>query len=60
MLAGDLQILSHSSLLNLIPEPAVVYIRTKDQLVLANQPFLDLSGYSRTDLHKMGLLGLIT
>ena len=59
MLAGDLQILSHSSLLNLIPEPAVVYIRTKDQLVLANQPFLDLSGYSRTDLQKMGLSALI-
>ena len=59
MLAGDLQILSHSSLLNLIPEPAVVYIRTKNQLVLANQPFLDLSGYSRTDLQKMGLSALI-
>ena len=59
IVAGDLQILSHSSLLNLIPEPAVVYIRTKDQLVLANQPFLDLSGYSRTDLQKMGLSALI-
>src|SRR5690606_18371867 len=59
MLAGDLQILSHSSLLNHIPDPAVVYIHTKDQLVLANQPFLDLSGYSRTDLQKMGLSALI-
>ena len=58
-LAGDLQILSQSSLLNLIPEPAVVYLRAKDQLVLANQPFLDLSGYSKTDLQKMGLSALI-
>ncbi len=58
-LSSELQILSQSALLNLIPEPAVVYLRTKDQLVLANQPFLDLSGYSKTDLQKLELSALI-
>ena len=58
-LSSDLQILSQSALLNLVPEPAVVYLRTKDQLVLANQPFLDLSGYSKTDLQKLQLSALI-
>lgn len=58
-LSRDLQILSQSALLNLVPEPAVVYLRTKDQLVLANQPFLDLSGYSKTDLQKLQLSALI-
>ena len=58
-LSSDLQILSQSALLNLVPEPAVVYLRTKDQLVLANLPFLDLSGYSKTDLQKLQLSALI-
>lgn len=58
-LSSELQILSQSALLNLIPEPAVVYLRAKDQLVLANQPFLDLSGYSKTDLQKLELSALI-
>ncbi len=58
-LAGDLRILSNSALLDLIPEPAVVYLRTKDHLVLSNQPFLDLSGYSRSDLQNLGLSALI-
>jgi len=58
-LAGDLQILSQSALLNLIPEPAVVYLRSKDQLALANQAFLDLSGYSKTDLQKLRLSALV-
>lgn len=58
-LTGDLQKLSQSALLDLIPEPAVVYLRSKDQLVLANQPFLDLSGYSSSDLQKLGLSAVI-
>ena len=58
-LTGDLQKLSQSALLDLIPEPAVVYLRSKDQLVLANQPFLDLSGYSSNDLQKLGLSAVI-
>ncbi|HBO34855.1 MAG TPA: hypothetical protein DD636_09025 [Anaerolineaceae bacterium] len=58
-LAGDLQILSESALLDLIAEPAVVYLRSKDRLVLANEPFLNLSGYSKTDLEKLGLSALI-
>jgi PAS domain S-box-containing protein len=37
----------------------VVYLRSKDQLVLANQPFLDLSGYSSSDLQKLGLSAVI-
>lgn len=58
-LTSDLQKLSQSALLDLIPEPAVVYLRSKDQLVLANQPFLDLSGYSSSDLQKLGLSAVI-
>ena len=58
-LTGDLQKLSQSALLDLIPEPAVVYLRSKDQLVLANQPFLDLSGYSSNDLQKLRLSAVI-
>ena len=58
-LTSDLQKLSQSALLDLIPEPAVVYLRSKDTLVLANQPFLDLSGYSSSDLQKLGLSAVI-
>lgn len=58
-LTSDLQKLSQSVLLDLIPEPAVVYLRSKDTLVLANQPFLDLSGYSSSDLQKLGLSAVI-
>lgn len=58
-LTSDLQKLSQSALLDLIPEPAVVYLRSKDHLVLANQPFLDLSGYSSSDLQKLGLSAVI-
>ena len=58
-LANDLHILSQSALLDLLPEPAVVYQRSKDELLLANQPFLDLSGYSKTDLQKLSLSAVI-
>ena len=54
-LAGDFQLLSQSGLIDLIPDPALVYHRSKDKLVLANQPFLDLTGYSKADLQGMSL-----
>jgi PAS domain S-box-containing protein len=51
--------LSQSALLDLIGDPAVVYLRSKDRLVLANQPFLDLSGYSKNELEQLKLSALI-
>ena len=58
-LAGDLQILRQSALLELIAEPAVVYLRSKDKLLLANQPFINLSGYSKNDIETLKLSALI-
>ena len=48
-----------SAMLNRINDPALIYQRAKDKLLLANQAFLNLSGYSITDLENMPLLGLI-
>ena len=58
-LTGELQILSQSGLIDLIPDAAVVYLRAKDRLVLANQPFMDLSGYSKAELQEMILSAVI-
>ncbi|MCK9246130.1 MAG: ATP-binding protein [Anaerolineaceae bacterium] len=57
--AGELQLLSQSGLIDLIADAAVVYLRTADQIVMANQSFLDLSGYSKTDLRQMSLSAVI-
>ncbi len=58
-LSNDLPILNTSAMLDLISDPALIYQRAQDKLLLANQAFLNLSGYSKTDLEKMSLLELI-
>ena len=58
-ISKDLPISTMSAMLNRINDPALIYQRAKDKLLLANQAFLNLSGYSITDLENMPLLGLI-
>ena len=58
-ISNDLPISNTLAMLDLITDPALIYQRAQDKLLLANQAFLNLSGYSKTDLGNMPLLGLI-
>ncbi|MBP7212652.1 MAG: PAS domain-containing protein [Anaerolineaceae bacterium] len=58
-ISNDLPISTMSAMLNRITDPALIYQRAQDKLLLANQAFLNLSGYSITDLENMPLLELI-
>ncbi len=47
------------SLIDLISEPAFVYLRAEDRLFKANTPFHELSGYSANDLLTLRLSSIL-
>ncbi len=47
------------SLIDLISEPAIVYLRAEDRLFKANTPFHDLSGYNANDLLSLRLSSIL-
>lgn len=47
------------SLIDLISEPAFVYLRAEDRLFKANAPFYELSGYSAYDLLTLRLSSIL-
>ena len=57
--SNDFWILNQSAMLDLISDPALIYQRDQDKLLLANQAFFNLSSYSKADLEDMPLHALI-
>lgn len=57
--ASDLNVLCHSGLLDLIPDPALIYLRTEDKILFANKLFSIISAYDLTDLQSMKLSAVI-
>lgn len=57
--SGDLTYLYRSGLIDLIPDPAVVYLRTEDKILFANKQFLAISSYSLAELQKIKLSALV-
>ena len=55
----DFTLLDRSLILELIPAAALVYLRTDDKILSANQKFFDLTGYTPEALKELSLRTLV-